>query len=183
MPGTSRSGRLPKPSALKVLQGTDRPDRRRPEPQFALGLPEPPKHLDAVALRRYREVGAMLLKQGVMTEADMGILAMYAESWSNWIAASHEVRAERKLQKAIESAWDALPDMDDAQAALGRRLLKLERRALAESPSVKRQREEKLMLDRLGAQMGLSPSMRAKVQVAPQERAVDPMEALLAGSH
>ena len=180
MPGTSKSGRLPQPTALKALRGN--PGHRplpQNEPVYALVLPEPPKHLDAVALKRYQAVGEMLLKSGVMTEADMGILAMYAESWSLWIQAATEVRKDLARQKAIEKRWDNLDDATEAEELLAKRIQRLEMRATQDTPAVKRHREEKLMLDRFGAQLGLSPTMRTRVQAVKPEVAPDPMAALL----
>ena len=175
-------GRPRTPTALKALRGNPGrrplPDR---EPVYVLALPEPPKHLDAVAVRRYQVVGEMLLKSGVMTEADMGILAMYAESWSNWIQSSVEVRKDLARQRAIEKQWGGMADVTEAEELLAKRLDRLERRAMQEGPAVRRQREEKLMLDRLGGQLGLSPAMRTRVHATKPETERDPMAELLSG--
>ena len=177
----NRGGRPAKPTALHVLHGTYQPVRhaKRVEPQTTSKLPPPPKHLDAGAKRRYRAVGEYLIKQGVLTEGDMGILALYAESWSNWVAASLESQREHAEQEAIEKRWSSLPKLDEASEALAARIQRVERRALGESPAVKRSREERLLVDRFGGQLGLSPVMRTKVRIDAPPKEVDKMEALL----
>jgi P27 family predicted phage terminase small subunit len=180
-------GRPPKPTLLHQEQGTYRNDRHgsRSEPEYAVGLPEPPSHLDIVAKRRYAEVGALLVDKGVLTEADQGILALYADAWSNWVAAVRRVRAEERQQARIEKAWDETLDafvQGDPMYYLEQRIRRVERMKVGESPAVKRAREERLLLDRFAGQLGLSPSMRAKVSVAPKAEAKNEMEGFLDGT-
>lgn len=52
MSGTSRSGRKPKPTAQKVLQGTFRPDRHRGEVLVPHVWPEPPSFLTLTTQQR-----------------------------------------------------------------------------------------------------------------------------------
>ena len=107
----------------------------------------------------------------------MGILALYAQSWSNWIKASLEVQAEQKRQEQLEELWDTETHDDFEQ--LEKRLRQLERKALFSSPAVSRQKDERLMIDRFGSQLGLSPVMRAKLHVEPAPKARSEMEELL----
>ena len=174
----NRGGRPPQPTALKILRGN--PGRRpikQDEPSFGLKLHPAPKHLDATAKRKYSEIGNLLLSKGVVTEADAGILALYAQSWSLWVSASLEVDAEEKRQAQVEDLWDTQEHDDFEQ--LEKRLRRLERRALSTSPAVQQRHQERLNIDRYGGQLGLSPVMRAKLHVEPAPKAKDEMEELL----
>mgnify|MGYP000122506538 CR=1 FL=1 len=62
-----------KPSALKLVAGTDRADRRNgnePEPMLLNDL-KPPKHLEARSAAVWRELAPMLRRNQVLTEADV----------------------------------------------------------------------------------------------------------------
>src|SRR5688500_15978698 len=79
-------GRKPLPTALKVLQGTDRPDRRRgrTEPRPPDGLPEPPPWLDDVARAEWDRFAPILTQMGVLTIVDGMLLAIYCTSFARW---------------------------------------------------------------------------------------------------
>ena len=179
----NRGGRPRKPTALHLLEGTYEKSRhdKRVEPQYEQRLLPPPKHLDAVAKRRYRELGNLLLSKGVITVVDMGILAIYAESWSNWIHASIEAQQDVARQAALEAQWDSEAH-DFAYERLEQRLRTLERRARWTSSAVVRSREERSMLDKLGSRLGLSPSDRARVHAQPRETPSE-FEEFLRGSN
>ena len=73
-------GPAPKPTQLKVLQGTYRPDRARGEilpdtPQDIL----PPEHLSEPAREKWLELAPMLERNGLLTECDLDTLA-------NWLS-------------------------------------------------------------------------------------------------
>jgi len=80
MPGTTRSGRKPKPTALKALQGGRMRPHNRHEPRYVTGEPPCP---DYVASRpavkaKWDELVARFSKSRVLTEAHgdaLGILA------------------------------------------------------------------------------------------------------------
>ena len=92
MSGTTASGRRPKPTLELLKQGTYRADRHgdRMEIAYAKKLPGHLKHLGATARYIYNKIGRMLVANGVLTEADGTILALYAQVWSLWAKASEE---------------------------------------------------------------------------------------------
>ena len=83
MPGTSRSGRKPKPTALKALQGGRMRPHNRREPRYATGAPPCP---ELVASRpsvkaKWDELVARFSKSRVLTEAHGEALAVLATTW------------------------------------------------------------------------------------------------------
>ncbi len=87
-------GPIPKPTALKILEGNPgkRPlNRHEPNPG---GVPQCPKHLDAQARREWRRLLPILLKMRVLTEADYIALANLCQTYSTM------VKAQEQLQKA-----------------------------------------------------------------------------------
>ena len=76
-----------RPRRLKVIAGTDRPDRRKPELELPVihGLPEPGEFLDVVGADEFTRVARLLHVAGVLTDGDIGILSAYAATWSRLV--------------------------------------------------------------------------------------------------
>ena len=88
-------GRKPKPTPLKVLGGTARPDRvNAAEPRFRIPerTPRPPAFLTADAAEIWRDLGKLLREAGLFTVVDRYALAMFCVVAARWM------EAERKLQ-------------------------------------------------------------------------------------
>ncbi len=79
------SGRPPKPTQLKVLQGTYRPDRANPGEIFpdAPNDLAPPEWLSERAQAKWNELAPMLASNGLLTECDLDTLALYCVTWVN----------------------------------------------------------------------------------------------------
>jgi P27 family predicted phage terminase small subunit len=80
------AGRLPKPSAQKRLEGTDRADRRNgkePEPDLLLEL-KPPAHLAADSAVVWTQVAPMLQRVRVLTVADVIALEMLCDAVADY---------------------------------------------------------------------------------------------------
>lgn len=77
-------GPPPKPRALKLIEGTDRPDRGEPNPvSFTEGIPPCPDHLGPVAKAEWKRVVAELAKvPGLLQRVDRAMLAAYCTSWA-----------------------------------------------------------------------------------------------------
>jgi len=88
------AGRRPIPTSLKRLAGNPgkRPLNAR-EPKPAVKLPSCPPWLPAEAKKEYRRVGKLLVRLGVMTEADRAALAAYAVAYARWAHAEQEMDA------------------------------------------------------------------------------------------
>lgn len=152
MPGggaRTGAGRPPKPTALKLLQGTARPDRMNAgEPQPAPSSADAPARLlrFANALAFWEEHAPKLLALGLLTELDREELTTACEQ--------HEVYV--KTQVIIMRAPSG-------------------KRALAVRPI---NHDALASRDRILARFGFDPSSRAKISVKPKEE-VDAFEALM----
>ena len=77
-------GRKPKPSALKLLEGT-RADRiNRNEPPMPPGSIEPPDWLDETARQHWGELAPILQSAGLLTVGDRHTLALLCDSFSRF---------------------------------------------------------------------------------------------------
>jgi P27 family predicted phage terminase small subunit len=81
-----------KPSALKVVAGTDRADRRNgaePEPILLNDL-EPPAHLRERSAAVWRELAPLLRRNQVLTEMDVLALELLCDSVADYRLAREE---------------------------------------------------------------------------------------------
>jgi P27 family predicted phage terminase small subunit len=95
------SGRKPKPTALKLIQGTWRPDCHNPnEPKPKAGIPPCPKFLQGDARKLYKKTAKKLARIGLMTELDDMALAMLCQGWAEYLEATDQVRKSGILVKS-----------------------------------------------------------------------------------
>jgi P27 family predicted phage terminase small subunit len=95
------AGRKPKPTQMKVVQGTFRKDRAsRSEPKPKKQLPPCPDFLDGRARKEYFRIGRKLDRIGVLTEVDDLALAGLCLSWAEYLEATEQARKTGMLVKA-----------------------------------------------------------------------------------
>ena len=88
----SRTGRPRKPLNLHILHGTARKDRANfDEPQPPPTTPEPPPHLNGIALQEWQRIAPQLAQLKILSDLDVGILASYCWAYAQWISASKEL--------------------------------------------------------------------------------------------
>jgi P27 family predicted phage terminase small subunit len=85
----------PTPTALKLLRGN--PGKRpinKDEPKPRIGLPNPPMHLRdyPLAVKNWKKEGGLLLRLGVMTEADWGALAVRCYLYSEMVQMMNDIK-------------------------------------------------------------------------------------------
>lgn len=90
------AGRPAKPSELKKLQGTYRPDRAPNEPTPARGRPSCPAELTGAARKEWGRIAKQLDELGLLTQVDRTALAAYCVAYSHWLAANE------MLQKPVK---------------------------------------------------------------------------------
>lgn len=94
-------GRKPKPTALKVIQGTYRPDRANPkEPKPKAVIHPCPKFLQGDARKQYRKTAKELARIGLITELDDMALAMLCQAWAEYLEATEQVKKSGLLVKS-----------------------------------------------------------------------------------
>lgn len=136
-----RGGHNRKPTALKVIQGTTRPDRvseNEPAPVVLTSAPNPPAHLDRFGKQAWRDLAPALQRLGLLTEVDLIGLALVCDAYSQW----------RRASKVLYT-------MDP-----------LDERYRSVAVSVERARND---LRLAGNEFGLSPASRSRLSVAPAE--------------
>jgi P27 family predicted phage terminase small subunit len=76
----AKAGRRPKPTALHILEGTQRGPVKR-EPSAPVGVPPMPERLkvDEVAVEKWHELAGILTRMGVLTTGDGEALATLCE--------------------------------------------------------------------------------------------------------
>lgn len=150
---TNRGGRPPKPTAVKIQEGNRgrRPlDPLEPKPaEVGVGgvstLPPPPDRLDSSAAEVWYELGAVVAKMRVLTEADLSVLELLAkaEAW------------RRELEDDLQE--NGRFHMVNTQSGM----VEKRRPQAAEAEKVNRE------VANLLREFGLTPASRPKVQMVP----------------
>ncbi|HLI51909.1 MAG TPA: phage terminase small subunit P27 family [Thermomicrobiaceae bacterium] len=147
------AGRPPKPTALKLLQGTARPDRvNANEPKPGMGNIKPPAWLKGEGRKAWRWLAPALQEMNILTNADPHALALLCDAYAEYLAARAVIRDEGMTYTTFSTSGSkmvrARPEVAIAADAWRR-------------------------VNQMMQQFGLTPSSRAKVSAAPEE-AVDP---------
>lgn len=154
-------GRPPKPTALKVLHGTARPDRvnaNEPKPE-GFGK-RPPAWLKGRARTHWGRIQPIVEGMRVSTDADPVALALLCDALAQYVQASDVLRTKGNNVELFD---------EDGRCIEYRP--RTEVRIVADA-----WRRVNLMLQ----QFGLTPASRAKVQAAEAQE-IDPVEAFLSG--
>jgi P27 family predicted phage terminase small subunit len=136
-------GARPKPTALKVLQGTDRADRRNEhEPQTTAAIPACPDHLSGEAKSEWERVGRLLAGLGLVTQIDRAALAAYCQAWGRWVEAEEAIKRHGVVIKSPNNFPIQSPYLAIANKAMDQMRLLL-------------------------AEFGMTPSSRTRVTASP----------------
>ncbi|HEV2324552.1 MAG TPA: phage terminase small subunit P27 family [Terracidiphilus sp.] len=157
------AGRKPKPTALKEIQGS-RIRNRRNEPKPG-GIPTCPSGLDKEAKKEWRRVSRELIATGVLTSVDRAILAAYCKAWSIWQQATKEFEQLRQTAAA------------EGKSNL---LFRTKTGYVAQQPLLGIINSSAEQMRRLGAELGLSPSSRARLSVEPKAKETDALSTFFA---
>ena len=145
-------GPAPKPTALKRLHGTYRPDRapeKEATPHLASGDQlQAPDWLSQGAREKWEELALRLHSLGVLTEIDLDVFALYCTAWSNWRDAEEAVREHGATTKA-QSGYEAV------------------------SPHVTRAKNHLSELIKLSNLLGFNPSARTRIELTLPEKSED----------
>lgn len=130
------AGRPRKPTKLKLLDGTYRPDKDRKrgrvaelEPEPPEGRPRKPRELDAIAAKEWEFVCEKLERMNLLNQADRALIEVYARTYSQWRRLCRTVEAEGLTQidrfgnprrhPAHSAAMQCVGAMDKLLRALG----------------------------------------------------------------
>jgi len=144
-----------KPTALKVVQGTNRKDRTNPnEPKPETNIPSCPSHLNADAKREWKRITKELAKMNLVTEFDRSALAAYCLAYGTWVEAERGIKKDGMIAVTPngllqQSAW-----------------LQIRNKALEQ-------------LHKYAVEFGFTPASRSKVSVMEKEPEADPLNEFL----
>jgi P27 family predicted phage terminase small subunit len=143
----STRGAKPVPTRLKVLRGTDRPDRRNPrEPAMKAATPHCPAHLGVEAKREWRRAARQLAVVGLLTQIDRTALALYCDAWGRWVEAIQALQTYGVMVKSPNGYPMQSPYLAVANKAA---------------------EQVRLLL----GEFGMTPASRARVHATPPESA------------
>ena len=151
-------GAKPKPTKLKMLQGTIRKGRQNQnEPKPERQIPKCPVHLSREAKREWRRISGDLHVLGLLVRIDRAALAAYCQAWGRWIEAEEALRMYGTMVKSPSGF-----PMQSPYLAVANKSLEQMRNWLTE--------------------FGMTPSSRTRVHVTPQPDEEDDLERWLRGS-
>lgn len=152
---------IPKPTAIKALRGTLRPDRmNRAEPTPVVASGKPPAWLKGPARRNWLRLAPMLTRLGVLTEADEDMLAQLCTALAETVTCTRVVETFGPTYETTNR--------------LGERMVKAR-------PEVAMRAEARRAALLYAGRFGLTPADRGRI-VAQAEKDVDPFDVFLAGS-
>ena len=141
-------GRRPKPTALKVLQGTFEPSRANDqEPQPKAGRPKTPRRLSSEARSHWKGICDHLERLNVLSLEDEPIIEAACHAYAEMRAADRLIRKHGRL----------LTPPDDSK------------RSLAANPAVAMSQQWHGAWVRALLALGLTPAARSKVKARPAE--------------
>lgn len=144
-------GRKPVPSHLKMVRGTDRPDRgakNEPKPQRA--RPSAPDHMSDLGCEAWEYIVGLADRMGVLTEADAVALELLCEARADWISARNAIR-------------DYGGETYTTEAGL-----------IKAHPAVAMRNDAARRLQSMLSEFGMSPSSRSKVNARGDDDQEDP---------
>ena len=166
----NRGGRPPKPTALKLVQGTERADRRNAnEPQPDRGAPPVPSWLPVKARPHWRKIAPLLDGMGVLTVADGTALALLCDVLAEYL----DARAVTAALGATYTSESIARDEDGNTVVT---------RMVRARPEVAMYQDAWKRARAMLAEFGLTPSSRSRLHVGGAAEEADPLEALLKGA-
>ena len=155
----ARTGRPPKPTAIKALEGNPgkRPlNKNEPKPQPT--APKCPSWLTADAKKEWRRLSKELEAMGLLTRVDMAAFAGYCQAYARWKEAEEFISKHGSILKTSTGYIQQIPQVSIAQQNLKQ-------------------------MRNFCSELGLSPSARSRLSIANNGGVIegDAMEALLAG--
>lgn len=135
-----------KPTNLKILQGTYRPDRANPnEPKPDICIPDAPEFLSDRALQEWQRIAPALAEMGLLSQLDKMALAAYCSAVARLWQAEEQLKIEGVTVTNERGRRIKNPLVDVANAA-------------------------SKQISLFASQFGMSPSTRSGVSVKTPEK-------------
>ena len=147
-------GRKPIPTIVKSIRGTDRPCRRPTNEPAPEGEASCPEFLTAEAKREWRRLEDELHRIGLLTIVDRAAMAGYCQAWADFRWTIDFLRHRQKIVQAPSGYKQIHPVM-----------------------TVRRQSAKQMLA--FAAELGLTPSARARLSVPTPGEGEDKFESYL----
>ena len=101
-----QSGRKPKPTAVKALEGN--PGKRSlntGEPKPEKKAPRCPAWLEGEAKKEWKRMAGQMEKLGILTEIDMAAFAGYCQAYARWKEAEEFITQHGTIVKTPSGYW------------------------------------------------------------------------------
>ena len=135
-----------KPTALKKLQGTYRPDRDSADEPMPTGHAEPPESLSPAARVEWDRLAPALEAVGLLTVADRAVFSVFVQGWADY------TKLTDQLNDMASWTW---------QSGTGYRQA---------VPEISMRKEAWTRIKEAGSKLGLDPSSRSGLHVEPQSK-------------
>tara|TARA_R110002049_G_scaffold20018_1_gene74240 strand:+ start:65 stop:514 length:450 start_codon:yes stop_codon:yes gene_type:complete len=86
-----------KPTALKIITGTNRPDRNAPEIQVDAGIPDCPKWLNASGKKYWAEIAPILEKNNLLSVCDLSTFSLHCDSMGLFVEIAERIESVDEL--------------------------------------------------------------------------------------
>lgn len=154
-----KRGPSPKPTNLKILQGN--PGKRqlnKDEPRFPTGaeLLKPPAYLSKYAKKEWKRIAPLLLKNNLLTEADISMLAAYCQAYHKWIENEKLIRTYGYTTVTDKGNIVQRPEVSIANKSMDEMI-------------------------KVGKEFGLTPSSRTNLHIEKTEEVKDPFMEFMKG--
>lgn len=148
----------PKPTKIKLLQGTFRKERARNEASPNPAIPPVPAHLSDEAKAEWKRISEELMKLGLLSIIDRAALAGYCEAWADWLDATEKVN---RLGKVIKTGTKTIQKLDGSIETQGGNFV--------ENPyfSVKKRSAE--LMHKFLTEFGMTPASRTRINAKTEE--------------
>lgn len=139
----ARTGRPPKPTELKIIQGTFRKDRATPgRPMPEVEIPSCPAWLGRQAKMEWKRITPHLKKLGLISQIDRSALAAYCQAYHRWWEAETLIKEHGLTFTTDKGYVQQRPEVGIASSAM---------------------KQMRMFL----TEFGLTPSSRTRITAAP----------------
>ena len=154
------------PTSLKLVRGNPgRYPLTKDEPKPEVSLMKPPAYLDPFAIEEWERTGPMLVRMGLLTEADESLFAGYCQVVSDLVRISNAMAACDHAMVAIKTNVDGTGH-ESVEAKT--------------NPLIVQRRQALTQLRFYCQEFGMTPSARGKMSI-PDSGKVDPRTKYLNG--
>ena len=90
-------GPKPTPTPIQRLRGNPRKQKKTNAPEYETAIPEPPKHLDPVAVAEWYRVAEIMAGMQTITNLDRSILMVYCQTHSDLEHLTTQAKSENQF--------------------------------------------------------------------------------------